>query len=39
MPVGPFGLDPVIWAPLRLVIAALLIVGLVFNGALAQVYL
>jgi NADH-quinone oxidoreductase subunit H len=39
MPVGPFGLDPAIWAPLRLVIAALLIVGLVFNGALAQVYL
>ncbi|HKY50939.1 MAG TPA: NADH-quinone oxidoreductase subunit H, partial [Candidatus Limnocylindria bacterium] len=39
MPVGPFGIDPVIWAPLRLVIAVLLVVGLVFNGALAQIYL
>ncbi len=39
MPVGPFGIDPVIWAPLRLVIVILLIVAVVFNGALAQVYL
>ena len=39
MPVGPFGIDPVIWAPLRLIIAVLLAVGLVFNGALAQIYL
>ena len=39
MPAGPFGLDPIIWAPLRLVIAVLLAVGLVFNGALAQIYL
>ena len=39
MPVGPFGIDPAIWAPLRLVIAVLLAVGLVFNGALAQIYL
>ncbi len=39
MPEGPFGLDPVIWAPLRLIIAVLLAVGLVFNGALAQIYL
>jgi NADH-quinone oxidoreductase subunit H len=39
VPVGPFGLDPVIWAPLRLVIALLLAVGLIFNGALAQVYI
>jgi NADH-quinone oxidoreductase subunit H len=36
---GPFGLDPAIWAVLRLVIAVLLAVGLVFNGALAQIYL
>jgi NADH-quinone oxidoreductase subunit H len=39
VPVGPFGIDPAIWAPLRLVIAVLLAVGLVFNGALAQIYL
>ena len=39
MPIGPFGLDPAIWAVLRLVIAVLLAVGLVFNGALAQIYL
>jgi NADH-quinone oxidoreductase subunit H len=39
VPVGPFGLDPAIWAVLRLVIAILLAVGLVFNGALAQIYL
>src|SRR5213083_2226549 len=39
MPVGPFGMDPVIWAPLRLVIAVALAAGLVFNGALAQIYL
>ena len=36
---GPFGLDPAIWAILRLVLAVLLAVGLVFNGALAQIYL
>src|SRR6266508_3338717 len=39
VPVGPFGIDPAIWAPLRLIIAVLLVVGLVFNGALAQIYL
>ena len=39
MPPGPFDLDPAIWAVLRLVIAVLLAVGLVFNGALAQIYL
>ncbi len=39
MPVGPFCLDPAIWAVLRLVIAILLAAGLVFNGALAQIYL
>ncbi len=36
---GPFGLDPALWAVLRLVIAILLAVGLVFNGALAQIYM
>ena len=36
---GPFGLDPALWAILRLVLAVLLAVGLVFNGALAQIYL
>jgi len=39
VPVGPFCLDPAIWAVLRLVIAILLAAGLVFNGALAQIYL
>ncbi|MDO8506172.1 MAG: NADH-quinone oxidoreductase subunit NuoH [Candidatus Limnocylindria bacterium] len=36
---GPFGLDPALWAILRLVIAVLLAVGLVFTGSLAQIYL
>src|ERR671937_1385686 len=36
---GPFGLDPVLWAVLRLIIAIALAAGLVFNGALAQIYL
>ena len=36
---GPFGLDPAIWVFLRLVIAIALAVGLVFNGALAQIYM
>ena len=39
MPVGPFGLDPVIWAPLRLVIAVALALFLILNGALLQIYL
>src|SRR5919198_6050867 len=39
MVTGPFGLDPALWAILRLVIAVLLALGLVFNGALAQIYL
>ena len=39
MPVGPFGIDPTIWAVLRLVIAAGLAVFLVLNGALAQIFL
>ncbi|MDQ2951403.1 MAG: NADH-quinone oxidoreductase subunit NuoH [Chloroflexota bacterium] len=36
---GPFGLDPALWAILRLIIAIALAAGLVFNGALAQIYL
>ena len=39
MPEGPFGLDPAIWAVARLLLAVLLAAGLVFNGALAQIYL
>ena len=39
MPVGPFGIDPFVWAVLRLVIALLLILGLIMNGALALIYL
>src|SRR4029079_13774137 len=36
---GPFGLDPARWAVVRLVIAISLAAALVFNGALAQIYL
>jgi NADH-quinone oxidoreductase subunit H len=36
---GPFGLDPHLWAVLRLLIAVALAVGLVLNGALLQIYL
>ena len=36
MPVGPFGIDPVIWAVLRLVIAVVLAIFVLLNGALAQ---
>ena len=36
---GPFGLDPAIWVFLRLVIAIALALALVFNGALAQIYM
>ncbi|MDP9264813.1 MAG: NADH-quinone oxidoreductase subunit NuoH [Chloroflexota bacterium] len=39
MPIGPFGIDPTIWAVLRLVIAVALAIFLVLNGALAQIYL
>src|SRR5437867_2899156 len=39
MPVGPFGIDPLIWAPLRLVVAVVLALFLVLNGALLQIYL
>ena len=34
---GPFGIDPVVWVVLRLLIAVLLVVGLIFNGALLQI--
>jgi NADH-quinone oxidoreductase subunit H len=39
VPIGPFGIDPTIWAVLRLVIAVGLTVFLVLNGALAQIFL
>jgi len=39
VPIGPFGLDPVIWAPLRLVVAVALALFLILNGALLQIYL
>ena len=39
MPAGPLGLDPVIWAPLRLLVAVGLALFLVLNGALLQIYL
>lgn len=39
MPIGPFGIDPLIWAPLRLVIAVALTLFLVLNGALLMIYL
>src|SRR5438045_8577937 len=39
VPVGPLGIDPFIWAPLRLVIAVGLALFLVLNGALLQIYL
>ena len=39
MPIGPFGIDPVIWAVLRLIIAVVLTVFLVLNGALVQIFL
>ena len=39
MPVGPFGIDPTVWAILRLVIAVGLAIFLVLNGALAQIFL
>ena len=34
---GPFGIDPLVWVVLRLLIAVLLVVGLIFNGALLQI--
>jgi NADH-quinone oxidoreductase subunit H len=39
VPIGPFGIDPTIWAVLRLVIAVGLAVFLVLNGALAEIFL
>ena len=39
MPVGPLGIDPTVWAVLRLVIAVGLAVFLVLNGALVQIFL
>ena len=39
MPTGPLGIDPFIWAPLRLIIAVGLALFLVLNGALLQIYL
>ena len=39
MPVGPLGIDPTIWAVIRLVIAVGLAVFLVLNGALLQIFL
>jgi len=39
VPIGPFGIDPTIWAVLRLVIAVALTVFLVLNGALVQIFL
>jgi NADH-quinone oxidoreductase subunit H len=39
VPIGPFGIDPTIWAVIRLVIAVGLAVFLVLNGALAQIFL
>ena len=39
MPVGPLGLDPTLWAVLRLLIAVGLTVFLVLNGALVQIFL
>ena len=39
MVVGPFGMDPFVWAILRLAIAVLLAIGLIMNGALLLIYL
>ena len=39
MPIGPFGIDPTVWAVLRLVIAVGLAVFLALNGALVQIFL
>jgi len=39
VPIGPFGIDPGIWAPLRLLLAVALTLFLVLNGALLMIYL
>jgi len=36
---GPFGIDPVLWAVLRLAIAIVLVIALIMNGALLLIYL
>lgn len=36
---GPFGIDPLVWAILRLTIAVALAIGLIMNGALLLIYL
>ncbi len=36
---GPFGIDPLVWAVLRLIIAVALALGLILNGALLLIYL
>jgi NADH-quinone oxidoreductase subunit H len=36
---GPFGIDPLVWAGLRLLIAIALAIGLIMNGALLLIYL
>ncbi len=39
MPLGPFGIDPLLWAPLRLLLAVGLTLLLVLTGALVMLYL
>jgi len=39
VPSGPFGIDPTIWAVLRLAIAVVLTIVIVLNGALVQIFL
>ncbi|MDE3112423.1 MAG: NADH-quinone oxidoreductase subunit NuoH [Chloroflexota bacterium] len=39
MPVGPFGLDPLLWAIVRLLIAVVLVVALILNSSLLLIYL
>jgi NADH-quinone oxidoreductase subunit H len=36
---GPFGIDPLVWAVLRLIIAVALALGLILNGSLLLIYL
>jgi len=36
---GPFGIDPLIWAALRLIIAVALAIGLIMGGSLLLIYL
>ncbi len=39
MPEGPFGIDPLVWAVLRLIITIVLAIAVIMNGALAMIYL